>query len=142
MPLTLTPSLYALRSAAHKLLNYAQQAREYPDFRAHGLNVALNNCSKISIRSKKVLQLLQLNQAQVSGEIKHEIELALTSTNHFLRQQQDAVNAQLAALFQDDSESLSEMRTRCETLLQTAQNTPVATLRCALPSLSPPFAGC
>ncbi len=40
-----------------------------------------------------------------------------------LRQQQDALNAQLAALFQDDSESLSEMRTRCETLLQTAQNT-------------------
>ncbi|ELC3177692.1 clamp-binding protein CrfC [Escherichia coli] len=79
-------SLYALRSAAHKLLNYAQQA-------------------------------------QVSGEIKHEIELALTSANHFLRQQQDAVNAQLAALFQDNSESLSEMRTRCETLLQTAQNT-------------------
>ncbi len=27
----------------------------------------------------------------------------LTSANHFLRQQQDALNAQLAALFQDDS---------------------------------------
>ncbi|VDD97826.1 unnamed protein product [Enterobius vermicularis] len=69
------------------------------------------------------IPLLQLNQAQVSGEIKHEIELALTSANHFLRQQQDALNAQLAALFQDDSEPLSEIRTRCETLLQTAQNT-------------------
>lgn len=69
------------------------------------------------------LQLLQLNQAQVSGEIKHEIELALTSANHFLRQQQDALKVQLAALFQDDSEPLSEIRTRCETLLQTAQNT-------------------
>ncbi|HCP6526337.1 TPA: hypothetical protein OU267_004286 [Escherichia coli] len=69
------------------------------------------------------MQLLQLNQAQVSGEIKHEIELALTSANHFLRQQQDALKVQLAALFQDDSEPLSEIRTRCETLLQTAQNT-------------------
>ncbi len=59
----------------------------------------------------------------MSGEIKHEIELALTSANHFLRQQQDALNAQFAALFQDDSEPLSEIRTRCETLLQTAQNT-------------------
>ncbi len=59
----------------------------------------------------------------MSGEIKHEIELALTSANHFLRQQQDALKAQLAALFQDDSEPLSEIRTRCETLLQTAQNT-------------------
>lgn len=59
----------------------------------------------------------------MSGEIKHEIELALTSANLFLRQQQDAVNAQLAALFQDDSGSLSEIRTCCETLLQTAQNT-------------------
>ena len=88
------------------------------------------------------MQLLQLNQAQVSGEIKHEIELALTSANHFLRQQQDALNAQLAALFQDDSESLSEMRTRCETLLQTRRTPSVATLRCVLPSLNPLFAGC
>ncbi len=116
-------SLYALRSAAHKLLNYAQQAREYLDFRAHGLNVACEQLQQNIHQVEESLQLLQLNQAQVSGEIKHEIELALTSTNHFLRQQQDAVNAQLAALFQDDSESLSEMRTCCETLLQTAQNT-------------------
>ena len=116
-------SLYALRSAAHKLLNYAQQAREYLDFRAHGLNVACDQLQQNIHQVEESLQLLQLNQAQVSGEIKHEIELALTSTNHFLRQQQDAVNAQLAALFQDNSESLSEMRTRCETLLQTAQNT-------------------
>lgn len=116
-------SLYALRSAAHKLLNYAQQAREYLDFRAHGLNVACEQLRQNIHQVEESLQLLQLNQAQVSGEIKHEIELALTSANHFLRQQQDALNAQLAALFQDDSEPLSEMRTRCETLLQTAQNT-------------------
>ena len=116
-------SLYALRSAAHKLLNYAQQAREYLDFRAHGLNVACEQLRQNIHQIEESLQLLQLNQAQVSGEIKHEIELALTSANHFLRQQQDALNAQLAALFQDDSEPLSEIRTRCETLLQTAQNT-------------------
>ncbi|HCT2074580.1 TPA: dynamin family protein [Escherichia coli] len=95
----------------------------YLDFRAHGLNVACEQLRQNIHQVEESLQLLQLNQAQVSGEIKHEIELALTSANHFLRQQQDAVNAQLAALFQDNSESLSEMRTRCETLLQTAQNT-------------------
>lgn len=116
-------SLYALRSAAHKLLNYAQQAREYLDFRAHGLNVACEQLRQNIHQIEESLQLLQLNQAQVSGEIKHEIELALTSANHFLRQQQDALKVQLAALFQDDSEPLSEIRTRCETLLQTAQNT-------------------
>lgn len=116
-------SLYALRSAAHKLLNYAQQAREYLDFRAHGLNVACEQLRQNIHQVEESLQLLQLNQAQVSGEVKHEIELALTSANHFLRQQQDALNAQLAALFQDDSEPLSEIRTCCETLLQTAQNT-------------------
>ncbi len=104
-------------------MNYAQQAREYLDFRAHGLNVACEQLRQNIHQVEESLQLLQLNQAQVSGEIKHEIELALTSANHFLRQQQDALNAQLAALFQDDSEPLSEIRTRCETLLQTAQNT-------------------
>ncbi len=81
-------SLYALRSAAHKLLNYAQQAREYLDFRAHGLNLdfrahGLNvACEQLRQNIHQVeesLQILQLNQAQVSGEIKHEIELALTS---------------------------------------------------------------
>ncbi|NYY75751.1 hypothetical protein DMI70_02510 [Escherichia coli] len=87
------------------------------------------------------LQLFQLNQAQVSGEIKHEIELALTSANLFLRQQQDAVNAQLAALFQDDSGSLSEIRTCCETLLRRRRTPSVATLRCVLPSLNPPCPG-
>ncbi len=80
-------SLYALRSAAHKLLNYAQQAREYLDFRAHGLNVACEQLRQNIHQVEESLQLLQLNQAQVSGEIKHEIELALTSANHFLRQQ-------------------------------------------------------
>ncbi|HGD7926052.1 TPA: clamp-binding protein CrfC, partial [Escherichia coli] len=104
-------SLYALRSAAHKLLNYAQQARGYLDFRAHGLNVACEQLRQNIHQVEESLQLLQLNQAQVSGEVKHEIELALTSANHFLRQQQDALNAQLAALFQDDSEPLSEIRT-------------------------------
>ena len=102
---------------------YAQQAREYLDFRAHGLNVACEQLRQNIHQIEESLQLLQLNQAQVSGEIKHEIELALTSANHFLRQQQDALKVQLAALFQDDSEPLSEIRTRCETLLQTAQNT-------------------
>ncbi|MCR3954205.1 hypothetical protein, partial [Aeromonas hydrophila] len=67
-------SLYALRSAAHKLLNYAQQAREYLDFRAHGLNVACEQLRQNIHQVEESLQLLQLNQAQVSGEIKHEIE--------------------------------------------------------------------
>ncbi len=80
-------SLYALRSAAHKLLNYAQQARGYLDFRAHGLNVACEQLRQNIHQVEESLQLLQLNQAQVSGEVKHEIELALTSANHFLRQQ-------------------------------------------------------
>lgn len=83
-------SLYALRSAAHKLLNYAQQARGYLDFRAHGLNVACEQLRQNIHQVEESLQLLQLNQAQVSGEVKHEIELALTSANHFLRQQQIA----------------------------------------------------
>ena len=114
-------SLYALRSASHKLLNYALQAREYLDFRAHGLNVACEQLRQNIRQVEENMQLLQLNQVQVSGEIKHEIKVALTSATDFLCQQQNEVNAQLAALFQHDSWPLSEIRTRCETLLQTAQ---------------------
>lgn len=135
-------SLYALRSAAHKLLNYAQQAREYLDFRAHGLNVACEQLRQNIHQVEESLQLLQLNQAQVSGEIKHEIELALTSANHFLRQQQDALNAQLAALFQDDSESLRRCVPAVRHCYRRRRTPSVATLRCVLPSLNPLFAGC
>ena len=54
-------SLYALRSAAHKLLNYAQQAREYLDFRAHGLNVACEQLRQNIHQIEESLQLFQLN---------------------------------------------------------------------------------
>ncbi|MGG8924937.1 clamp-binding protein CrfC, partial [Escherichia coli] len=91
--------------------------RECLDFRAHGVNIACEQLRQNVHQIEESLQLLQPNQAQVSGEIKYEIGLALTSANHFLRQQQDALKGQLAALFQDTSDPLSEIRTRCETLL-------------------------
>lgn len=69
------------------------------------------------------MQLLQLNQTQINNKIKHKIKLTLTSTNHFLHQQQNTLNTQLTTLFQNNSKPLNKIHTHYKTLLQTTQNT-------------------
>lgn len=55
-------SLYALRSASHKLLNYAQRAREYLDFRYHGLTVAHDALQVNISRVEEDMRQLQVSQ--------------------------------------------------------------------------------
>ncbi|CAM7889898.1 MULTISPECIES: clamp-binding protein CrfC [Enterobacter] len=70
-------SLYALRSASHKLLNYAQNAREYLDFRYQGLTVAF--------------EALELNIAR--------LEEALSATADFMGGQKAALNQAIGEVF-------------------------------------------
>lgn len=86
-------SLYALRSASHKLLNYAQSAHEYLEFRYHGLTVA---CDKLQLNIDHIeedMQQIRVGREQVSDEVKHEVDLALEATTAFLNQQQAEIPA-------------------------------------------------
>lgn len=92
-------SLYALRSASHKLLNYAQRAREYLDFRYHGLTVAHDALQVNISRVEEDMRQLQVSQDRVSDEVGHEVERMMEAANTFLSQQQADILHRIAPLF-------------------------------------------
>lgn len=55
-------SLYALRSASHKLLNYAQSVHEYLEFRAHGLTVAYDELRLNITHIEEDMQQLEVSE--------------------------------------------------------------------------------
>ncbi|AVH17625.1 clamp-binding protein CrfC [Enterobacter sp. SGAir0187] len=92
-------SLYALRSASHKLLNYAQNAREYLDFRYQGLTVAFEALELNIARLEEDMALLQTRQCVVSDEVKHEVEEALSATADFIGSQKTAIHHEIDLVF-------------------------------------------
>ncbi|APG16108.1 hypothetical protein Y71_25155 [Kosakonia radicincitans DSM 16656] len=94
-------SLYALRSASHKLLNYTQSAREYLDFRYQGLTVAYEQLEQNITRLEEDMALLRTSQASVSDEIEHEVEEALAAAEIFIHGQQFEIVEAIDAWFHD-----------------------------------------
>ena len=92
-------SLYALRSASHKLLNYAQNAREYLDFRYQGLTVAFEALELNIACLEEDMALLQTRQCVVSDEVKHEVEEALSATADFIGSQKTALHHEIDLVF-------------------------------------------
>jgi len=92
-------SLYALRSASHKLLNYAQNAREYLDFRYQGLTVAFEELEVNIARLEEDMALLQTRQDVVSDEVGHEVEQALDAANAFISQQKNQIQQAISHIF-------------------------------------------
>lgn len=96
-------SLYALRSASHKLLNYAQNAREYLDFRYQGLTVAFDELQVNITRLEEDMALLQMRQEVVSDEVGHEVEQALDAANAFISQQKSQIQQAIGHIFNSDN---------------------------------------
>jgi len=96
-------SLYALRSASHKLLNYAQNAREYLDFRYQGLTVAFDQLQLNISRLEEDMALLQNRQALVSDEVRHEVEQALCAAETFITGQKRELHQAIAQIFSRDA---------------------------------------
>lgn len=94
-------SLYALRSASHKLLNYAQSAREYLDFRYQGLTVAYEKLEQNIARLEEDMSLLRSCQEGVSDEIEHEVEEALAAADIFIHGQQFEIVEAIDGWFHD-----------------------------------------
>ncbi|EOD3918833.1 clamp-binding protein CrfC [Enterobacter hormaechei] len=92
-------SLFALRSASHKLLNYAQNAREYLDFRHQGLTVAFDELELNIARLEEDMTLLRQRQSVVSDEVQHEVEEALNTTDAFLLRQKGELHQALGDIF-------------------------------------------
>lgn len=81
-------SLFALRSASHKLLNYTQSAREYLDFRYQGLSLACEQLEHNITRLEEDMALLQTSKERVSDEVAHEVEDALAEAETYIHGQQ------------------------------------------------------
>ncbi len=96
-------SLYALRSASHKLLNYAQSAREYLDFRYQGLTVAFDELERNIVRLEEDMALLQSSQSVVSDEVSHEVEQALDASGAFITHQQNLIQQAISDVFSHDN---------------------------------------
>lgn len=92
-------SLFALRSASHKLLNYAQNAREYLDFRYQGLTVAFEALELNIARLEEDMALLHTRQRVVSDEVKHEVEQALNATADFMMSQNTSLQQAISHVF-------------------------------------------
>jgi len=96
-------SLYALRSASHKLLNYVQNAREYLDFRYQGLTVAFDQLQLNISRLEEDMALLQNRQALVSDEVRHEVEQALGAAETFISEQKYELHQAIDQIFSSDA---------------------------------------
>lgn len=84
-------SLFALRSASHKLLNYAQTAREFLDFRLQGLTVTSDQLQNNIQRLEEDMAQFHLRQQVVSDEIGHEVDQAMEAAQEFIAQQQSEI---------------------------------------------------
>ncbi|MBB1199176.1 clamp-binding protein CrfC [Enterobacteriaceae bacterium 89] len=84
-------SLFALRSASHKLLNYAQNARDFLEFRFQGLTVASGQLQDNIARLEEDMVQFEMRQRVVNEEIAHEVEQAMAAAKAFIDEQQHEI---------------------------------------------------
>lgn len=96
-------SLFALRSASHKLLNYAQDAREYIEFRYQALTVAADSLESNIGRLEEDIAWFNARQKVASDEIGHEVQQALDGAEQFILEQKMAVLRVIDASFSNDN---------------------------------------
>ncbi|MBV8041035.1 clamp-binding protein CrfC [Pluralibacter sp.] len=84
-------SLFALRSASHKLLNYAQNVRDYLEFRHQGLSVAAEQLRENIVQLEADMAQFQIRQQRVSDEINHEVKQAMTAAEGWITAQRHAL---------------------------------------------------
>ena len=93
-------SLYALRSASHKLLNYAQSAEEYLAFRCQGLDVASDQLQANIVRLEEDINRLECCQEGVKEAIHHEVARALQTGADCIEGHEQHILQAIARYFQ------------------------------------------
>jgi len=81
-------SLYALRSASHKLLNYAQRTRDYLAFRCQGLNVASEALAHNIAGLEQDRQMLAHSQQGIEEAVQQEVVRTLETIAACVNNQQ------------------------------------------------------
>lgn len=107
-------SLYALRSASHKLLNYSQSAREYLEFRYQGLTIAYEKLQLNIVRLEEDMTQMQVRQESVMDEIHHEVEEAIGAAEAFIERQKNDILHAFDGYFSDDKLATLAVLNRAE----------------------------
>lgn len=102
-------SLFALRSASHKLLNYAQSARDFLEFRLQGLTVAAEQLQNNIVRLEEDMTQFEVRQRAVSEEINHEVEQAMEAVESFIAGQKSEILALIDSSFSADNLQLMSL---------------------------------
>ena len=92
-------SLFALRSASHKLLNYAQNAREVVAFRLQGLTVTSDKLQENIVRLEEEMANFDRRQRAVNEEVAHEVEQAMGAARDFIATHQHDIVQRVESSF-------------------------------------------
>ncbi|MGB7803841.1 dynamin family protein [Buttiauxella sp.] len=94
-------SMYALRSACQKLLNYTQSAEEYLNFRSQGLRIASEQLQQNITAIEEDINQAAASQ-QSAGEVaRSNVDQAVDAMEDFIRRYQQQINANVADYFQN-----------------------------------------
>ncbi|AIR05064.1 hypothetical protein JT31_10685 [Cedecea neteri] len=94
-------SLYTLRAACHKLLDYAEGAERYLSFRCQGLQVTNDSLQENIQQLEQDIQLLQTSQQLVSTMIQRQVSEALEGIGSFVRRFEAQIHNDLSAYFRE-----------------------------------------
>ncbi len=92
-------SMYTLRAATQKLLNYAQGAEEYLSFRCQGLQVANEKLQNNIRLLEDDLALLQTCQQDISRIIRTDVEKAVSGIAEFIGRYEKRIKANIDDYF-------------------------------------------
>ncbi|EHM51793.1 dynamin family protein [Yokenella regensburgei] len=104
----LNASLFALRSASHKLLNYAQAAQEYLDFRQQVMSVKFDTLIHHIDELEVSMTQFAARRQRVNDEIAHEVGQSMSAVNAAISELQESACRRADAWFSADS-----LRTLC-----------------------------
>lgn len=84
-------SIFALRSASHKLLNYTTDAREYLEFRQQGLTLSADRLEENIARLDAEMAQFTQRQQGVIKDMEREVIGAVDAANIYIAEKQQAI---------------------------------------------------
>ena len=110
-------SMYALRSACQKLLNYTQGAEDYLNFRSQGLRIASEQLQLNITALEDDMNLAAASQQSVKAAAHNNVSQSVEAMGDFIRRYGKQINANVVEYFQQGT--VPEKLTRQSMLLGT-----------------------
>lgn len=93
-------SMYALRSACQKLLNYTQGAEDYLSFRCQGLRIASEQLQQNIAALEDDMSLAASSQQTANTVVRNNVKQAVDAMGDFIRRYEQQIHANIQDYFQ------------------------------------------